>query len=283
MSAILNIHASSIDGFLDCPRRAIADRYPALLTNAGYQVKETTQYVTGNIGSAVHAAADFLNQDYITTGDPPTEDMIIAAGEQGFDKFQNLLVKTLEKMDVKYTAKFPDDTVIRKHIADYARIYATVILPTRNLQESEKFFKIPLKEGFQLTSTADGYGDNTVFDLKTGDKLTPAFAQVGTYVWAFKVSGYTVHNVQLDYLTKAQPGKSTLRETAHHVVIKYNANECEKIAQYGIARLMSMLEEFQATQDIHVFPVNPRSAGCDSFYCKLYGTTSCGGWRKEVT
>lgn len=281
MTATLNIHASSIDSFLDCSRRAIADRYPGLLINAGYKVRETVQYVTGNIGSGVHAAADFLNQDYIATGNLPTEDMIIAAGEQGFDKFQNLLVKTLEKMDVKYTAKFPDDGVIRKHIADYARIYAEVILPTRKLQESEKFFKIPLKDGFQLTSTADGYGDNTVFDLKSGDLITPAYAQVGTYVWAFKASGYIVHNVQLDYLTKAQPGKSSLRDTAHHVVVKYDALECEKIATYGIARLIGMLEEFQATQDIHVFPVNPRSASCNSFYCKLYGTTSCGAWSKE--
>lgn len=268
--AVLNIHASSIDNFLDCPRRSIADRYPVLLTNAGYNVRETVQYVTGNIGSGCHAGADFLNQDYITTGKLPNEDMILAAAAQGFDKFQNLLIKTLEKQDVKYTVKFPNDDVIRNHIAEYTRIYATVILPTRKLEKSEQFFKIPLKEGFQLTSTADSYGFNTVYDLKTGDKITPAYAQIGTYCWAFKHSGYTVHNAQLDYIHHPKPN-----DPPQHTVIKYNADECEKIATYGMARLISMLEEFQQTNDINVFPINPRSESCNSFFCKLYGTTSC--------
>jgi hypothetical protein len=275
MSAVLSVHASNLDRFLDCPRAAVADRYGGLLTAAGYEVKATVKYVTPTVGNGVHAAADFLNNDYIRTGLLPTVDMIRASAEAGFDKFMQLYAKDLEQSEVKHTVKFADNEVIRRHIAEYAQLYAEIILPTRKLELSEQFFKIPLKDGFQVESTLDGYGEKTLFDLKTGDKLTPAYAQVGMYVYLLRNAGYEVIAAQLDYIHKPKIG-----DPPKHTVIRYNPDDCEKIAQYATARLMIDLEEFIRTQDINVLLINPRSEACNSLMCRLYGTSSCGGWKK---
>jgi hypothetical protein len=124
-------------------------------------------------------------------------------------------------------------------------------------------------------STLDGYGEKTLFDLKTGDKLTPAYAQVGMYVYLLRNAGYEVIAAQLDYIHKPKIG-----DPPRHTVIRYNPDDCEKIAQYATARLMIDLEEFIRTQDINVLLINPRSEGCCALMCKLYSTSSCGGWRK---
>lgn len=276
MTAILSVHASSLDNYLDCERRAVADKYGGLLQEAGYDVREQIQYVTGNVGSGVHAGADYLNADYIRTGLLPTTNTIRAAAEQGFDKFQTLLMKSLEKYDVKYTAKFADNEVIRAHIANYVQLYAEVVLPTRKLELTEQFFKVELREGWQYTSTLDAYGHGTLYDLKTGDKLTPAYAQVGTYVYLLRNAGYTVTGAQLDYIHHPKPN-----DPPKHTIIKYNPDDCETIAKYATAKLIGDIEEFIKTGDINVIPINPRSESCNQLFCKLYGTASCPGWRKE--
>ena len=289
MNLTLGIHASGLDRFNDCPRAAVADRYQHLLQQAGYQVKTPTRYVTPTVGSGIHAAAHVLNEDYIRSGLLPNTDLVRKAAEEGFKKFKELYLKDLESQDVRFTAKFPDDSVIRNHIAQYTALYAEIVLPTRKLEASEQFFKVDLKPstetmpGFQYISTADGYGEGIVYDLKTGDTITPAYAQIGTYIYLFKQTGFAVTGCQLDYVTKAQPGKSGLLDKPHHITIKYNAEACEKLAIYTTARLINTLEDFIKTGDINVIPINPRSEACSPMMCKLYGTTSCTGWEKEQT
>src|SRR6185437_12750668 len=96
MTATINIHASSLDNYLDCPRRMMADKYPLLLKEAGYEVREQVKYVTPFVGSGVHAGADHLNQDYIRTGLLPTARLVGEAAEIGFAKFHQLIAKELE-------------------------------------------------------------------------------------------------------------------------------------------------------------------------------------------
>lgn len=274
----LSIHASSLDRFNDCPRAAVADRYAGLLQQAGYEVKEPAKYVTPIVGSGVHAGADFLNQEYIRTGLLPTVNDIRAAAEHGFDKFLVMLTKDLEHSDVKYpVSKFQNNDIIREHIAIYVQLYAEVVLPTRKLELTEQFFKVPLTENFQFMSTLDAYGHGTLYDLKTGDIITPAHAQIGTYVYLLRNAGYTVHSAQLDYIHHPKPN-----DPPKHTIIKYDADACAKLAQYTTARLIGTLEEFLQTGDIHVIPINPRSASCNQVMCKLFSTSSCSGWRKNV-
>ena len=276
MTGTLSIHASNLDRFNDCPRAAIADRYEGLLKQAGYEVRDQSRYVTPLVGNGVHAGADFLNQNYIRTGLLPTVDMIRAAAEHGFDKFLQILAKDLEHSDVKYpVSKFQTNDIIREHIANYVQIYAEQILPTRKLEVTEQFFKVPLKDGFNYMSTLDSYGHGTLYDLKTGDVITPAHAQVGTYIYLLRSAGYTVHSAQLDYIHHPKPN-----DPPKHTVIKYDADACATLAQFTTARLIGTLEEFLETGNIHVIPINPRSASCNQIFCKLYNTTSCSGWKK---
>jgi hypothetical protein len=273
---ILNIHGSSIDGWMDCPRRQAASSYGNLLKEAGYEVKELTRYVTPLIGTAIHSGADFLNQDYIRTGLLPTVDFIRKAYEQAVDKFQSMLMKDLENYEVRYTVKFPNLDTVKSHIAEYIQLYAEQILPQRKLELTEQHFNIQLNENFAYKSTIDSYGHGTLYDLKTGAIKTEAYHQIGTYVWLLTNAGYKVEAAQLDYILRPKEN-----EPPKHVVIKYNPSECMELTKYATARIMNELTQFIETGNINVFSANPRSEGCNKIMCSLFGTTSCPGWRNK--
>lgn len=275
--ASIAIHASSLDKALDCMRMAVASSYPGLLKQAGYEVKDTKRFVTAGVGTAIHAGADWLNQDHIRTKQAPSDRLILAACEHAHDKFKQNLLRDMETQEVHYTAKFHSDDVIRTHISEYVHLYAKVVLPTRQLETTEKHFKIPLNDNFHYQSTLDSYGNKTLFDLKTGDKITPAHAQIGTYVYLLRTTGHEVHSAQLDYLKRPKDG-----EPAQHMIINYDPDACMVLAQYATARLMSDLTAFKESGDINVLLYNPRSTACNSIFCPLFLTSSCSGWKDKV-
>jgi hypothetical protein len=274
--AILNLRASSIDKYLDCPRMMVASTYPQLLKNAGYEVKETKKWVTPGIGTAIHSGCEHLNKHWMANHTQPNSDVILEAVEKAMATFKRNLLKDMETSEVHYTAKFPDNTFIRSHITEYVNLYAVKVLPTRNVEQAELSFKIPIDDNFQVTSTLDAYGDKTLFDLKTGDVITPAHGQIGTYVWLLRQAGHEVLDAQLDYLKRPKQG-----EPAEHRVIKYNADECEVLAKHAMVKLMQDLQEFQKTGDINVILYNPKSTSCNPIFCPLYGSSSCGGWKDK--
>lgn len=271
--ATLYIHGSSIDGWMDCPRRQAASSYAGLLKEAGYEVRDLQRYVTPLVGTAIHAGADFLNQDYIRIGMLPHTDLVRKAYEQAVDKFQSVLMKDLENYDVKYTVKFPNIDAVKAHIAEYVQLYAEVILPQRKLELSEQHFNIPLNDNFAYKSTIDSYGHGTLYDLKTGAIKTEAYHQIGTYVWLLTNAGYEVKAAQLDYILRPKDS-----EPPKHVVIKYNPQDCMELTKYATARIMNELTQFVETGNINVFSANPRSDSCNMVICPLFGTSSCPGW-----
>jgi hypothetical protein len=275
--AQLTIRASAIDSYLECNRYAVAKAYPNLLRERGYQVNETKKYVTPIIGTGIHAGAEYLNKHWMTNHTAPNSDVILAAVEQAVAAFKSGLLRDMETADVSYTAAFPDLPAIRSHITEYVNLYATVILPTRNVEVCEPSFKIQINDNFVLSGHPDSFGDNTVFDLKSGDKVTAAFGQVGVYAYLLSNAGYKVKNAQLDYIRRPKAG-----EPAEHRVIKYDPDECVALATVAVVKLMQDITEFQKTGDINVILYNPKAESCNSIFCPLYSTTSCGGWRNKV-
>lgn len=282
--ATLQIHASSLDKFIDCPRMAVASSYPGLLKQAGYEVRDTKRFVTPIIGTGIHAGADFLNTDYIKTNVLPSQQLINDACEHAFDKYRSSLLREMESNEVHHTAKFSSPEVIKAHIAEYVHLYARSVLPTRKLDTTEQRFKVRINDEFEYTSTLDSAGEHAnnpgtkvLFDLKSGDKITPAYAQIGTYVYLLSTTGYQVQEAQLDYLKRPKDC-----EPAQHIVIKYDADKCMVLAQYATARLMSDLKAFQESGNINVLLYNPRSTACNRIFCPLFGVEgSCNGWKDK--
>lgn len=273
----LQIHASSLDSYLDCNRFGVAKSFPNLLKQAGYEVKDTKQYITPFVGNGVHAGADFLNQDYIKTGELPSDDLIAAAQAQGYDKFRSLLLWKMETSEVFYPkSKFQTNDIIREHINLYVSIYAKDILPTRKLELTEQKFKVKLNDNFEYVSTLDSAGYGTLYDLKTGDMKTSYRAQIGTYVYLLSTIGFQVNNAQLDFIRHPKEGADPV-----HEVVRYGADECLALAKYTTARLMSDLTEFQKSGDINVLLYNAKSESCNPVFCPLWGTGSCAGWRNN--
>lgn len=268
---VLTIHASSLDNAADCERRMFANSYPALLKNAGYEVREQVRYITANVGSGIHAGADYLNKIYIDSGVLPSAMDLQPAIDQAYDKFLALVVKDAEQYEVRYPkTNFPDNDAVYTHIVEYVTLYLNEVLPTRKLDLTEQHFHIKLRPDVEIKSTLDGYGQETLFDLKTGRKITPAYYQIGTYVYLLRNAGYIVKSAQLDYITKKRDN-----DPAQHVIIKYDPDACMTMAQFGMAKLIGSWEAFNVAQDINVLTINPRSEGCNAFFCPLYGTKSC--------
>jgi hypothetical protein len=260
----------------------LANNYGSMLKKAGYEVREQVQYVTGNVGSGIHASAHHYNEHYMKTGLLPDEKIFQEGIEIGFAEFKRRTLMDMETKEVRFTLAFPDYDAIKKHMTEYARVYADIVLPSGKTELSEQHFDIPILAAddkfpaFHYKSTLDRYGDFTLRDLKTGKVKTPAMAQCGTYVWLLTQAGYEVKNVQLDYLIRPRDG-----EPPEHVIIKYDAAACMKLSQYATVALINDLKEFIQTGNLdHVLP-NPRSENCSLFMCPLYSTSSCSGWQSK--
>ena len=278
MGGSIAIHGSSLDGWANCARQQMASSYPHLLKQHGYTVKELRRWVTPLAGTAIHEAAHTLNVDFMKTKLVATEELILHAVNEGMSKFKSLLLKDLENgHDTKYTIKFPDMLSIRAHVEAYTRLYAIQILPQRNLEISEQHFNIPINDEFHFKSTLDSFGGGVLYDLKTGAVKTPAYHQLGIYVYLLKTLGFQVDSAQLDYIQRPKEFEPPV-----HRVIKYNATECEQMAKYMTIKVMKDIKEFIQSGDINVLTANPRASSCNMIMCPLFGIEgSCGGWKDK--
>ena len=79
---IINIRASSLDGYGDCSRRVAASLFRDTIEGAGYKLRRLTPGVGAAIGTSVHkAAAHMLTEKMETGGEPDREDATEVAVE----------------------------------------------------------------------------------------------------------------------------------------------------------------------------------------------------------
>lgn len=269
---ILEIHSSKLDSYADCNLRGLVELLPQAFKDAGFEVKETPQYITGNVGSAIHAGVADLHfqKDAAPVINLPH------AGLQARYELEKLIE---QNPGVLFTQNFPNLKTIYQHIDEYIEAYFHQVLPIRQAKLVEHKFIGNIADDVTYKTTLDLFTNtNILADLKSGAKITPAYMQMGMYLLLLKKSGYSPKGVVLDYMLRDNKAKNSGAIT--HTPIVYNHLECMAMTKTVLTNLINDFRIFAKTKKIDHIAVNPRSTNCNLF-CPLYGTQTCGGWRKN--
>lgn len=254
---------------MDCSRRAAAKSLTDEITDAGYELRKLSPSAGGALGTASHAASEFMMQRKMDTGAlAPVQEAIEHA-----------------------VAKFGEE------IAD--GVVWDDATPNRNaaLIQMEKQVKayVPVMEGFtpvalELSLKAD-VGDDFVLsghldilaepgdirDEKYGALNRPYQSQLGAYSLLARSNGFPVTGLKIDWIqrvgkTKVQPPCQTF---------DYDVGEAEQAAHGIIARVKQDTMQFRQDPDglWRAWPANPMSLMCSEKYCPAHGTNFCDAWK----
>jgi PD-(D/E)XK nuclease superfamily len=257
----LEIHASALDDFADCPLRGAAKLLKHEFKQLSLEMHTVPLWVSATVGSSIHKGAAELHfgKDLETS---------IAAAKAEFQRLKVIDNPT-------FTSTFPNEIIINAHIEEYVIFYDKTVKPLRNAKLNEKNFKYEIRSDITMNSTIDRYTEDEILaDLKTGDKVTSAWNQLGMYLFLLKSNGESPQGALLDYLRRPKDGLPV----GHEPVI-YKVESCLETSKRTVARLIKDYDHFSKTNETRIFTTNPRSTYCNSKFCSLYGTTTCPSWR----
>ena len=264
----MNIRASMLPSYPDCPRRAVAKQYRFKFEKLGYKFRELAQSVGAAAGTAVHTGAEQLLRA-LHAGKDITVDQALEPAIHGF---QEETGKGAIWDDTTPNANTAHEQ-IRRMVTAYSK---QLVMPAT--VNGEPAVELELEAdaggGWKLTGhidlvTADGW----VRDTKTGALIRPYHAQLGAYSLLVRsnqiipaVKGAAIDFIQRVGKTKPQPPC---------VEQSYPVPACERNALAIIERVQSDMKAFDAGAGINVFMANNMSMMCSNKYCPAFGTDFC--------
>ena len=263
------IRASSLPSYMDCSRRAASKAVADEIRDAGYDLTKLPPSAGAALGTASHAASEFLMQRKMDTGElGPVEDGI----EHAVEKFG------LEIADgVVWDDATPNRNTALIQLERQVRAYVPV-METFTPLALEMSLKADVGDGFVLSGHMDiltTAGD--IRDEKYGALSRPYQSQLGAYSLLARSNGYQVTGLKIDWVqrvgkTKVQPPCQTF---------DYDVGESEVAAHGIIARVKQDTQAFRADPDglWRAWPANPMSLMCSDKYCPAYGTNFCDAWK----
>jgi hypothetical protein len=266
----LIIHGSKLDDYNDCPLRAFAQLMRPILIDLGYQFNEVPQYVTPNVGTAIHAGVAKLHEQ------KKTGVIDVSASSQVAKATLASIVE--ETPNLVFTKNFPNEEVISRHIDEYVAAYAKQVLPVCNAKLIEYKFEGCYTDDVCYATTLDQYTEDDILrDLKSGAHITPAMNQMGFYLLLLMQQGFQPKGVILDYMLRED--KRNNAGAVIHTPITYDHTQCVNIVKNTLLALITDFRVFNETNSLKHIRINPRSDGCNNRICPLYGTTTCSGWQ----
>lgn len=260
---MLEIHASKLDDFADCPLRAAASMLKKEFAALGLEARIVPQWISATVGTGIHKGVAELH-----FGKSVQEAVVAARAEFRVRKVKD---------NATYTSKFPNDTIIDAHIEEYVVFYSRSVQASRTPKLIEQNFKYTIRADITMDSTIDLYtSEDSLNDLKTGDIVTPAWNQLGMYLFLLVQHGHKPRKAMLDYLRRPKDGYPV-----GHEPYVYAVEHCLETSKRTVARLIKDYDNFNRTNDPRVFTTNPRSSNCNSRMCPLFGTNACPSWDKS--
>ena len=271
----MNIRASMLPGYPDCPRRAAAKQFRQMIEVAGFQLRQLMTSIGSSIGTAVHAVAEHLLRVKIETGKPGKVQDGLDKAMTGFDE------------EIGQGCEWDDTTANRdaaqQQIQRMGRAYLQVAKAVDPLAV-ELEMKGDLLDGFTLTGHIDLLTrDGWVRDTKTGALIRPYFAQLGGYGMLARTAelcgceGFEPHQLPeiqglaTDFIKRCP--KTKPQEPAVETV--YPLVACQQVAWQTILRIKADVLAFQQEPDPGKFLCNPMSMMCTPRYCPAHGTDFC--------
>lgn len=263
----MNIRASMLPSYPDCPRRAVAKQYRRKFEKLGYTFRNLPPSVGAAAGTAVHSGAEQLLRA-LHAGKSITIEQALEPAITGFQEEtgkgaiwddttpnSNVAIEQIRKMVTAYSQHLEMPATINDEPAVELSLEANA------------------GDGWTLTGhidlvTATGW----VRDTKTGALIRPYHTQLGAYSLLvrsnkiIKVEGAAIDFIQRVGKTKHQPPR---------VEQTYPVRSCEREAESLIQRIKSDMAAFDGTQSVGCFMANQMSMMCSDKYCPAWGTSFC--------
>lgn len=268
----MNIRASMLPSYPDCPRRAVAKQFRRKFEKLGYVFRELPPSVGSAAGTATHTGAEVLLRAK-HAGTVVTLDDALAPAFAGFEEETAPGVIWDETTPNANTARLQ----IQRQVAAYLYGPLKHIMPL-TLRDGSPAVELALEAdcggGWKLTGHIDVVDDRCwPRDTKTGALVRPYHAQLGGYSLLCrsnsiveKVGGLCIDFIQRVGKTKPQPPCRT---------VEYPVAACERNAMGLINRIKADVAEFDRTENVEVFLCNQMSMMCSEKYCPAFGTPFC--------
>ena len=266
----MNIRASMLPGYADCPRRAVAKQYRRRFQADGYEFRELPPSVGSSVGTAVHAATAALNIS-LWRGEAPNVD-------QAVDSAITAMVDELSKGAV-WDDTTPNLNTAQLQVKRMAAVYVPRMPFTINGAPAveiggEEGLKADCGDGWELTGHPDLIdADRVLEDTKTGAVVRPYQGQLGGYSLLVRSNNICeLTGLGMRYIPRI--GKTKFQTPP--IYTGYPVGPCERNATGTILRIKADMKIYNETGDLErAFPCNQSSMMCSDKYCPAKGTRFC--------
>ena len=262
MTATLVIRASTLSAYADCPRRAAARSFRALVEAAGFKLRDVPPSVGAVVGTAFHAATAYTKRAKMATGNlgnaNEAEQAAVQSLEEGaapgvvWDKTTGTLGEGKHQLT--------------RMIATYRANAAQLLMPTAVEQ------RLMARSGeFILSGQADECENDAIEDDKTGTRQRANGPQYGGYSLLRRSHGHPVKTATEIYTPRVRADA----EQPPPLFTPYPVERCEQAAVRLMNRVAEDVAKFKETREPWSFVANPMSVLCGDKWCPAWGTAFC--------
>lgn len=261
----MKIRASTLNDYLDCPRRAAAANYADIIEGHGFTLREKRPHVGACIGTSAHKSSEF-----ILVNRPKLSDAV-EIGIEEFKKISGDGVEWDSTTPERNTAEHQVKSIILTYFHDVAP--GVVPIDWQGRPGTEIYLEGDLGDGVKLTGHMDVFDGAmmTPRDTKSGMRDKLFFSQLGGYVLLAMANGLDVQsNPIIDWVPR--PKK---KEGAKYFRMDYDKDVCSKTAYNITQKIKQDVNNFEKTSDPWSFTPNINSTLCSNKFCPAHGTDFC--------
>jgi hypothetical protein len=265
--SMINIRASMLSSYSDCPRRAAAGQFKEVIEGFGYNIKKLPSRVGATLGTSVHAGTKFTIDKKISTG-------LIAINTSDAIDISINKYDELSNDGVEYDTVTPGKNDAQKQIIQLVNSFHSEIAPNINPLSTETFRKNIVTEDITISGSSDiETKDNSIDDIKSGAVMRPCQVQLGLYSI---LKGSEKGNVFAKATRQIWLPRTALKKSYPGAqVFSYDINLCHKFAYTMVFNIARDIKNFIKSQNPWCFPVNPMSVLCSEKWCPCYKTNFC--------
>jgi hypothetical protein len=260
-----------LPAYNDCARRAAARQYRRLISEAGFELRETDRSIGAMMGIAVHRVAESYYRARLADEDFSLSKAIEAAIEAlKMESVGGLLwddtTPTIDAAATQLTR------IATAYINGIGRAIDPIAVECRVVAD--------LGEGWELSGTIDVVsrveGGCRVHDIKTGVLARSYHAQLGAYallVRSAELPGLPTNITELviDFVERTPRRRPQAAPESERLPVYL----CEQIAWTSILRIRRDVQSFIASGNPDAFPENPMSLLCSAKFCPAFNTEFC--------
>ena len=257
------IRASMLPSYADCARRTAGKQYGRMIEAAGWKLRALMPSVGAAVGTATHAAVEYVLREKMRTGSPG----------RVADGLEIALARLREEIapGAEWDATTPNVLTAEEQIGRLTRAY----LPTAEAVQPlavELSLAATVGPGWELTGHIDLLTIQAdLSDLKTGAIRRPYHGQLGAYSLLARSNGHKINKLGTMFVTRVRIKKP--QPSPEYT--DYEREACERAAFATIKDIQRDVEQFEKSGNPDSFRANNMSLMCSRRYCPAWGTTFC--------